>query len=150
MAPFRAQAVEGGNLQALIVSAAQRYGASRHQRVDPGSCRCKGGTGNCHGCASVPIHSDLHRVAGMNGQDGRPGLSIDSPLFAGSMGQSGNVTFHVRHHDGSEQQYAARFQLELLDFHVEDENGDGIFEPGEHVFIRRIRVRNTGKVVNHR
>ena len=70
---------------------------------------------------------------------------MDNPLFAGSVGQSGNATFYVRNHDGSEQRFAAPFQLELLDFDVEDENGDGVFEPGEHVFICRIRVRNTGK-----
>lgn len=150
MAPIRARAVEGGNLQAMIASAAQRYGARRHQRIDPGSCHCKNGTGNCYGCQSVPIHNDLHRVAGRNGRDGRPGLCVDTPIFAGSTGQSGRVTFHVRNHDGSEQQYTTRFQLELVDFDVEDENGDGIFEPGEHAFICRIRVRNTGEIAHYR
>ena len=147
MAPIRAQAVEGGNLQAMIASVAQRYGARRHERVDPGSCHCKGGTGNCYGCKSVPIHKDFERVPGGNGRDGRPGLGVDTPLFAGSAGQAGNATIYVTFHDGSQQQYDSCFQLELLDFDVDDENGDGIFEPGEHVFIRRIRVRNTGEDV---
>jgi len=31
-----------------------------------------------------------------------------------------------------------------VDFDLEDENEDGIFEPGEHIFIRRIRVKNSG------
>jgi hypothetical protein len=30
-------------------------------------------------------------------------------------------------------------------FDLEDENVDGIFEPGEHLFVRRIRVKNFGK-----
>ena len=145
MAPIRAQAVEGGNLQAMIASVAQRYGARRHERVDPGSCHCKGGIGNCYGCESVPIHKDFQRVPGRNGRDGRPGLGVDTPLFAGSAGHPGNATIYVKFRDDSQQQYDSSFQLELLEFDVDDENGDGIFEPGEHVFIRRIRVRNTGE-----
>ena len=147
MASIRAQAVRDGNLQTLIAAAAQRHGARRQQAVDPGSCRCRGGTGNCHGCESVPIHSNLRKPPGANGRDGTPGQSIQHLLFAGSIGQSGSANFYVRNHDGSAQRYTAPFQLELLDFDVEDENGDGIFEPGEHVFIRRIRVRNTGEVM---
>ncbi|KAF2680439.1 hypothetical protein K458DRAFT_91399 [Lentithecium fluviatile CBS 122367] len=46
--------------------------------------------------------------------------------------------------DGSTQQYSSPWSLELVDFEVEDENGDGVFEPGEHLFIRRIKVRNVG------
>ena len=61
------------------------------------------------------------------------------------MGEAGKATFHVRNRGGPDQEYASLYQLELLDFDVEDENGDGIFEPGEHLFIRRIRIRNTGK-----
>jgi hypothetical protein len=30
-------------------------------------------------------------------------------------------------------------------FRERTEQKDGIFEPGEHLFIRRIRVKNTGK-----
>ena len=149
MAPIRAQAVEGGNLQAMIASVAQRYGARRHERVDPGSCHCKGGTGNCYGCESVPIHKDFQREPGKNGRDGRPGLGVDAPLFAGSTGQAGNATIFVRFHDGTQQQHDSCYQLELLDFDVDDENGDGVFEPGEHVFIRRIRVRNTGESLHN-
>ena len=61
------------------------------------------------------------------------------------MGVAGKATFRVRNRGGPDQEYTSLYQLELLDFDVEDENGDGIFEPGEHLFIRRIRIQNTGK-----
>ncbi|KAI9711435.1 MAG: hypothetical protein M1812_007180 [Candelaria pacifica] len=144
VAPMRAQAVEGGNLQASIAAAARWYGTRMHERKDPGSCRCMGGIGNCFGCESVPIHNDFQRIPGNDGRDGKPGQSIDVPVLPGLDGHSGNATFYVRHHDGSQQQYTTRYQLELVDFAVEEENGDGIFEPGEHLFIRRIRIRNAG------
>ncbi|KAI0454191.1 hypothetical protein F5B21DRAFT_244100 [Xylaria acuta] len=46
--------------------------------------------------------------------------------------------------DGSRREYSSLYSLALTDFDVEDENGDGIFEPGEHLFVRRITVRNSG------
>lgn len=61
------------------------------------------------------------------------------------MGVAGRAIFHVRNHGAPDQEYTSLYQLELLDFDVEDENGDGIFEPGEHLFVRRIRIQNTGK-----
>ncbi|TKA83691.1 hypothetical protein B0A55_00261 [Friedmanniomyces simplex] len=36
------------------------------------------------------------------------------------------------------------WKLRLVSFDIEDENGDGIFEPGEHVIVRRIRISNIG------
>ena len=41
--------------------------------------------------------------------------------------------------------YNSKYNLELVDFDVEDQNGDGIFKPGEYAFVRRIRVRNNGQ-----
>lgn len=141
---LRAQAVQGGNLQALITQAATRYGARQYPQVDPGSCRCAGGTGNCIGCASKPINKDFQRARGLNGSDGLQGASVMTPLLAGAPGNNGTATIHVQRADGSIQEYTSCYRLELVDFDIEDENQDGIFEPGEHLFIRRIRVRNTG------
>ncbi len=145
MAPIRAQAVHGGNLQAMIVQVAERYGAMRHQRADPGSCRCAGGQGSCIGCTSTPIHKNFSRKQGRDGRDGQPGAPITDLLFEGMPGQEGNFTIVVRSGDGQEQEYTSPYNLELVDFDIEDENGDGIFEPGEHIIIRRIRIRNTGE-----
>ena len=52
-------------------------------------------------------------------------------------------------HDGSQSNFNARFSLEMVGFDVEDENGDGIYEPGEFVYIRRIRVRNSGELASY-
>ena len=144
MANLRAQAVEGGNLQAMIARVAQQYGASRHRQIDAGNCRCANGHGNCVGCGATNVYKDFQRVRALDGQDGQPGASIADPLFPGTDGHDGVATIHVRHADGTRHEYTSRYELELVDFDVEDENGDGIFEPGEHLFIRRIRVRNTG------
>jgi hypothetical protein len=64
-------------------------------------------------------------------------------------GRPGEAAIIVTSKAGPEKSYRCRYRLELVDFEVEDENEDGIFEPGEHVFIRRIRVKNTGKFPNH-
>ncbi len=63
-------------------------------------------------------------------------------------GRPGEATIIVTSKTGPERSYRSRYQLELVDFDVEDENADGIFEPGEHIFIRRIRVKNTGKFLD--
>lgn len=101
MAPIRAQVVQGGNLPALIAAAAERYGAGRHQATDPGSCHCRGGTGNCPGCKPIPIYPDFHRKPGPNGREGRPGAIPKKPLFSGLIGDNGSAMIHVRHHDGT-------------------------------------------------
>ncbi|KAG8529861.1 uncharacterized protein KY384_005342 [Bacidia gigantensis] len=144
VAAIRAQAVEGNNLQAMIAAAATRYGARRHQATDTGSCRCKGGNGNCAGCVPIPIHSQFHRQAGWNGRDGRPGATQTKPLFPGLEGDIGGASIFVKYHNGRTERYSSQYLLELVDFDVEDENGDGIFEPGERVSICRIRIRNRG------
>ena len=69
---------------------------------------------------------------------------ITDPLLPGRPGQLGTASIFVRYHSGIIHRYERCYQLELVDFAVEDENGDGIFEPGEHILIQRIRVRNTG------
>ena len=141
---MRGEIVQGGDLQRLVASAALAYGARRQQAVDPGFCHCRGGQGNCPGCDAKPIYKDFQRVAAFDGRDGKPGVMITDPLFPGERGPLGVASIFVRYHDGTTSRYDRRYQLELVDFAIEDENGDGIFEPGEHILIRHIRVRNTG------
>lgn len=146
MAPVRAQAVQGGNLQAMIAQAAASYGALTHQQVNgTGNCRCSGGNGNCVGCESEQITRYFNRVKAYDGRDGRPGAVISNRLVEGTPGKDGSFTIIVRSCDGGEQEYPSRYNLELVDFDIEDENGDGIFEPGEHIMVKRIRIRNTGE-----
>ena len=140
------QAVQGGNLQAMIARVALQYGASRQQRHTAGNCKCAGGPQDvsCVGCEPIPIHKKFKRAQALDGRDGRPGASITASLSAGWPGRTGTISIIVRMRDGGWQEYHAKYNLELVDFDVEDENGDGIFEPGEHAFVRRIRVRNSG------
>lgn len=146
MAPIRAQAVQGGNLQAAIARVAAGYGGLTHQKVDKtGNCKCSGGSGNCVGCEREPIIGRFQRFKANDGHDGQPGKAISDHLVEGRSGKDGNFTIVVKSRDGGEQEYASRYNLELVDFDIEDENGDGIFEPGEHIVVKRIRIRNTGE-----
>ncbi|MCJ1398122.1 hypothetical protein MMC11_001319 [Xylographa trunciseda] len=143
-ASTHAEVVQGGNLQAMIARVATQYGAMRHPVISPGACRCGGGTGNCAGCGSTPIYKEFSRTRALDGRNGEPGARVMTALFPGAVGQDGSVDIVVRSEDGSVLNYTSLYKLELLGFDVEDENGDGIFEPGEHVLIRRIRIRNSG------
>jgi hypothetical protein len=121
----------------MIAEVAAHYGAQRHQNIDHGACRCKpGGTGNCIGCAMQPISKDFQRAKGFDGSDGRPGAQITTPLLSGVAGMDGNATFHVKRADGTIQEYTSCYHLELVDFDIEDENQDGIFEPGWNLRTR--------------
>ena len=150
VAPLSRQMVQGGNLQTMIAQAALQWGALRQPRqsLNTGRCKCSGGPANvsCVGCEPIPIRTKFQRVAALDGRDGRPGTSITTPLFAGAAGEEGTATIVVRMRDGRQQQYTSKYNLELVDFDIEDENGDGIFEPGEYIYIRRIRVRNNGQL----
>lgn len=42
------------------------------------------------------------------------------------------------------QEFPKPWDLQLVSIEVEDSNEDGIFEPGEYLHIRRVRVRNFG------
>ncbi len=108
---------------------------------------CAGGPQDvsCVGCEPIPIHNKFKRVKALDGQVGKPGASITDLLSAGWSGQAGTTSIIVRSRDGGQQKYLSKYNVELVDFDVEDGNGDGIFEPGEHAFVRRIRVHNSGQ-----
>ena len=85
----------------------------------------------------------------LNGGDGMPGLSVTTELKPGVLGTRGSATIVVNKGDGTQDRYSSVYRLELIEFDMEDENGDSIFEPGEHVFVRRITVKNTGEFTSH-
>ncbi|KAI0420609.1 hypothetical protein F5X98DRAFT_331382 [Xylaria grammica] len=138
-----AQMVTGNNT-ALVTQAATRLQELRSPDANAGACRCHGGQGHCTGCDSHPLTQTYKRVPGLDGLDGRSGTPITSVLQNGVGGLQGNLTIVVQKPDGSRQEYSSLYSLALTDFDVEDENGDGIFEPGEHLFIRRITIQNSG------
>lgn len=128
----------------IIAQAATRFNALRNTAGSPDICKCHGGQGHCTGCDSEPVIRRFQRVEGLNGENGHSGAPCAIERHSGVDGLPGNVTIVVHRSDGSQQEYSSLYCLELIDFDVEDENGDGIFEPGEHLFIRRITVRNSG------
>lgn len=133
----------GSSLQTAIVRLAQ-YRANT-VRDTAGLCECSGGNGHCTGCDAIPVFQKRERQPGADGMDGRRGDTPIAPLFPGADGRPGVAAIHVTSKTGPEQTYRSHYQLELVGFDVEDENEDGINEPGEHIFIRRIRVKNTGR-----
>ncbi|KAI1772106.1 hypothetical protein F4818DRAFT_188364 [Hypoxylon cercidicola] len=144
LARFGAQVVTGGNMAMLMTQVATRFNALREPLVTPGACKCQGGQGNCAGCDSEPITRKCKRVEGLDGENGRSGTACTTVIHNGIDGPRGSVTIVVQKSDNSQQEYSSLYSLELVDFDAEDENGDGIFEPGEHLLIRRITVRNSG------
>jgi hypothetical protein len=123
----------GSNFQAAIARLAHASHATT-TRDTTDLCTCSEGN----------VYSRRIRVPGEDGVDGQPGATPIARLFPGTNGRPGNCAIIVRSKTGQEQTYRSRYQLELVGFDVEDENEDDIFEPGEHLFIRRIRVRNSG------
>jgi len=96
-----------------------------------GACLCKNGQGPCPGCEVIPIYRTFSRRSGQPGQPGRDGLQIEEVLLKGAPGGNGRGQVVFRHRDSNDRQrYESVFDIRLVDFDVEDENGDGIFEPG--------------------
>ncbi|KAI1420346.1 hypothetical protein F5Y12DRAFT_773664 [Xylaria sp. FL1777] len=127
----------------LMAQAATRLQEVHGPELSP-VCRCHGGEGHCTGCDSSPFIQTHKQVAGLDGLNGHSGTPGTSFPHNGMDGLHGNATIVVQKSDGSRQEYSSLYSLALTDFDVEDENGDGIFEPGEHLFVRRITVQNSG------
>jgi hypothetical protein len=80
---------------------------------------------------------------GSDGPSGRSGNPGSAPLSSGRTGLDGAYTIVVE--SGSQAgSYPSRYELRLLDLQLENENQDGIFEPGERVIIHDLLVRNVG------
>ncbi|KAK6347394.1 hypothetical protein TWF718_005233 [Orbilia javanica] len=117
----------------------------------------------------IPIHWDVRGgiggdagTNGVGGRGGRPGYggkgsgshgiggaSGNAILTPGQYGQPGNARIQVhmkstRELGARHNFYTSRYFFTLVDFDVVDENEDGIFEPGEHVYVQNIRIQNTG------
>jgi hypothetical protein len=66
-------------------------------------------------------------------------------LTSGERGADGSCHIAVVTDEGEvAATFSRRYEIEVIDFDVMDENDDGIFEPGEHLIVRNIRVVNTG------
>ncbi|KAF3116228.1 hypothetical protein TWF103_009451 [Orbilia oligospora] len=102
------------------------------------------GTNGFGGRGGRPGHGG--KGSGSHGIDGADGNAI---LIAGQHGQPGNARIQVhmkstRELGARHNFYTSRYFFTLVDFDIVDENEDGIFEPGEHIYIQNIRIQNTG------
>lgn len=140
-----AQMGQGSRFQTAVAIAAQTYHNASNTTVGVGACRCHGGPGHCPGCEAIPIYRTQSRMKGDDGPAGRPGNSVQEILHRGTAGADGRVQIIVRHSNGDRPRYDKCYNLQLINFDLEDENGDGIFEPGEHAIVRRIIIKNAGK-----
>ena len=96
------------------------------------------------GCIEKPIYKTRHKPGASDGKSGCAGRSPATSLKPGGNGSDGIAEIVVRNDDGSVSTYDSKFEFQLLDFDVVDENDDGVFEPGECVIIKNIRIRNSG------
>lgn len=142
----RPQIVHGQNMALLISSIASKHpGFSRQANAPMGTCKCAGGAGHCMSCKRTELNTQMVRPRGENGPPGERG-SFAPPitLLSGMNGHSGVGHVKALHGDGTEDTYTSRYRLELVSFEIQDENHDGIFEPGECIVIQRIRIKNSG------
>ena len=78
---------------------------------------------------------------------GAPGAQGQRPgayLTGGNTGANGGCQIRVVNKDLTEATYPDRYRLQVVNFDVVDENEDNINEPGEHLFVRNIKVQNIG------
>ncbi|QDS69789.1 hypothetical protein FKW77_010379 [Venturia effusa] len=103
--------------------------------------QCSGG-GHAAGCGRYPVYQSFSKPGAHSGQRGPSGHTPRSVLHSGLDGVSGRACYLVSDGHGRETSYTSKFEFELVDFEVVDENDDGIFEPGECVIVQNIRVKN--------
>jgi hypothetical protein len=142
-----AQMGEGSRLQTAVALVAQTYHNASKSAIGGGACRCNGGSSHCSGCKVIPIYRTQSRMKGDDGPAGLRGNPMQDMLLRGRAGADGRVQIIVRNRDGGRPRYDNCYDLQLVDFDLEDENGDGIFEPGDQVIVRRMIIKNAGKMI---
>lgn len=95
-------------------------------------------------CGYTTSYRTRRRPGGCRGDRGPSGYAPNSKLHPGLDGKRGSASIIVLGDDGEEAVYGSKFDFELEGFSVTDENGDGVFEPGECVIVGNIKVWNRG------
>ncbi|KAI9775780.1 MAG: hypothetical protein M1839_000908 [Geoglossum umbratile] len=121
-------------------------GGASGQHGEPGDGGVGGRGGAAH--AWTERHGDrvsaYSRPGGTNGSNGSPGGRPATYLTGGKAGPQGSIQIKVIRGDLSEATYPSPYTLQVVKFDIIDENEDGINEPGEHLIVHNIRVRNAG------
>lgn len=81
---------------------------------------------------------------GSNGRPGTDGHPGRAELVAGARGKDGRFSIRVKDGSGRDRTYASRYDLRLVGFELESQNGDGVFEPEEKVLVTNVAVENVG------
>ena len=88
--------------------------------------------------------SGVSKSPGKSGDAGSMGAHATTILEDGVPGKEGSIQFHVLWNDGNISRYNSRYDIRIESWVLQDENDDGVFEPGEKVLVRDIVVRNYG------
>ena len=91
---------------------------------------------------SVYVHT---KAAGPTGDEGYPGRQPCTYLSGGKAGRNGIAQIRVMSQGWVFATYPGCYKLEVTGFALSDENRDGINEPGEHLDIENVTVKNKGK-----
>ena len=101
------------------------------------------------GCDYQPVYETYTRSSACNGSTGADGSTPSIQLREGTDGEKGAGSFLVQDEEGTTNTYFSAFDFSLVGFDVRDENGDGIFEPGECAIVHGVRVTNRGGLSFH-
>ncbi len=84
---------------------------------------------------------------GSDGSRGRSGSDGNARVSNGADAPDGHYQVDVTQEDGSVKTFTERYDLALTGYEItHGQNADSIIEPGEAIQIRKIRVKNTGKM----
>ncbi|KAK4448720.1 hypothetical protein QBC34DRAFT_464461 [Podospora aff. communis PSN243] len=103
----------------------------------------KGGEGGASGLHGEPGDGGRGGRGG-NGYAWSDGDTARLPPSPPTTAAHGSIQIRVIRGDLSEATYPGPYVLQLLSFAIVDENQDGFNEPGEHLLVHSIRVRNVG------
>ena len=87
----------------------------------------------------------FHNIGGHAGPSGKTGAPSTAAPVDGSDGPNGEIQIYIEKPGAATAgPYSSAYNLEVVEFEIVDSNEDSIFEFGEEVTLRNIRVRNSG------
>lgn len=97
----------------------------------------------CQDTYTTDYHSNSGGSKGSNGPSGR---AANANVSQGSAGQLGKVVFQVTQPNGQILTYSDRYDLALRSYTFRPKQNNGVFEPGDTVYVENLVVQNTGKM----
>ncbi len=133
-----------------------QFAAGRPGQGGPGGLGGQPGTGGKGGSGTLKptmgTDSEGHATitlersaGGHQGTSGSSGQFGDKGADATS-GRDGSIEYELTFEDGSVRTFNEIFDLELVDFTIEEQFPNGNFMPGETIWVRDLVVKNTGRM----